>query len=134
MERTTRQREALRNVIEDAQRPLSPQEILDGAQAVVPGIGIATVYRNIKLLLDAGEIEVVTLPGENPRYEPAHRAHHHHHHFQCDACRRVFDVHECPGDLKGLAPKGFRVHRHELTLYGLCKECIALERSAVASA
>ncbi|RRS01065.1 transcriptional repressor [Aquabacterium soli] len=134
MERTTRQREALRNVIEDAQRPLSPQEILDGAQAVVPGIGIATVYRNIKLLLDAGEIEVVTLPGENPRYEPAHRAHHHHHHFQCDACRRVFDVHECPGDLKGLAPKGFRVHRHELTLYGLCKECIALKRSAVASA
>lgn len=134
MERTTRQREALRNVIEDAQRPLSPQEILDGAQTVVPGIGIATVYRNIKLLLDAGEIEVVTLPGENARYEPAHRAHQHHHHFQCDACRRVFDVHECPGDLKGLAPKGFRVHRHELTLYGLCKECIALKRSTVASA
>lgn len=130
MERSTRQREALRNVIEGAQRPLSPQEILDEAQASVPGIGIATVYRNIKLLLDAGEIEVVSLPGENPRYEPAHREHHHH--FQCDTCRRVFDVHQCPGDLKGLAPKGFKVHRHELTLYGLCKDCAALKRSAAA--
>ena len=131
MERSTRQREALRNVIEDAHRPLSPQEILDEAQAVVPGIGIATVYRNIKLLLEAGEIEVVSLPGENPRYEPAHRDHHHH--FQCDVCRRVFDVHQCPGDLKSLAPKGFKVHRHELTLYGLCKEC-ATTRRGTASA
>lgn len=120
----------MRNVIEGAHRPLSPQEILDEAQTTVPGIGIATVYRNIKLLLDAGEIEVVSLPGENPRYEPAHREHHHH--FQCDNCRRVFDVHQCPGDLKGLAPKGFKVHRHELTLYGLCKECATLKRSAAA--
>jgi Fur family ferric uptake transcriptional regulator len=131
MERSTRQREALRNVIEGAQRPLSPQEILDGVQATVPGIGIATIYRNIKLMLEAGEIEVVSLPGENPRYEPSHRDHHHH--FQCEACRRVFDVHQCPGDLKGLAPKGFKVLRHELTLYGLCKDCVASKRGTASA-
>jgi Fur family ferric uptake transcriptional regulator len=32
-------------------------------------------------------------------------------------------VHDCPGDLAHLAPKGFSVERHELTLYGQCDEC-----------
>ena len=62
----------------------------------MPALAIATVYRNLKLLVDAAEIVAVTLPGESPRYEPARHAHHHH--FQCTTCKRVFDVHACPGD------------------------------------
>ena len=121
MERSTRQRTAIRAAVEAAGRPLSPQEVLDAAQAEVPGLGLATVYRNLKLLLDEGELASVMLPGDSPRYESAHHAHHHH--FQCTRCQRVFDVHQCPGDLAGLAPAGFTVEHHELTLYGLCSEC-----------
>jgi Fur family ferric uptake transcriptional regulator len=121
MERFTRQRTAIYAVVAGAQRPLSPQEILETAQVSVEGLGLATVYRNLKALLEDGAIEVVQLPGESPRYEPAGQSHHHH--FQCTQCARVFDVHACPGDLKGLAPQGFQVHRHELTLYGLCADC-----------
>jgi Fur family transcriptional regulator, ferric uptake regulator len=121
MERSTRQRTAIRTVIEAAGRPLSPQEVLDAAQADVPGLSQATVYRNLKALLDEAEIATVTLPGDSPRYESAQHAHHHH--FQCTACKRVFDVHDCPGDLARLAPKGFTVEHHELTLYGRCDEC-----------
>jgi Fur family ferric uptake transcriptional regulator len=128
MERSTRQRSAIRSVIEAAGRPLSTQEVLDAAQAEVPALAIATVYRNVKLLLDAGEIAVVTLPGESPRYESVHESHHHH--FQCTSCKRVFDVHGCPGQLAGLAPKGFTVEHHELTLYGRCKECGVAARAA----
>lgn len=121
MERSTRQRTAISAVIDAAQRPLSPQEILDGARDAGTAIGIATVYRTIKLLVDDGVIEVVALPGENPRYES--NGHEHHHHFQCTVCRRVFDVKGCPGNMKNLAPKGFTVERHELTLYGHCADC-----------
>ncbi len=123
MERSTRQRTAIRAAIDAAGRPLSPQEVLEGAREAVVGMGIATVYRNIKLLVDEGLVQVVTLPGESPRYESA--GHAHHHHFQCNACQRVFDVHQCPGDLKGLAPAGFKVESHELTLYGQCADCVA---------
>jgi Fur family ferric uptake transcriptional regulator len=119
--RSTRQRSAIRAAIEQAQRPLLPQEVLAAAQAEVPGLGIATVYRNLKALLDEGVVKLVTLPGENPRYETQGRGHHHH--FQCTACERVFDVHACPGDLSRLAPVGFTVEDHELTLYGRCREC-----------
>jgi Fur family ferric uptake transcriptional regulator len=121
MERSTRQRSAIRSAIEQAQRPLSPQEVLAAAQAEVPALGLATVYRNLKLLVDAQEVCTVTLPGDSPRYEAGRQAHHHH--FQCTACDRVFDVHQCPGNLAQLAPPGFRVERHELTLYGHCATC-----------
>ena len=121
MERNTRQRTAIRDAIAQAGRPLLPQEVLDAAQQQVPGMGIATVYRNLKVLVDEGELQPVNLPGENPRFELA--GHHHHHHFQCRQCDRVFDVHACPGNLATLAPLGFTVEDHDLTLYGRCKDC-----------
>ncbi|CAN5545876.1 transcriptional repressor [soil metagenome] len=121
MERSTRQRAAIRAVIDTAGRPLSPQEVLNGARETVNAMGMATVYRNLKLLCDDGSVSVVTLPGDSARYESS--GHEHHHHFQCTNCSRVFDVHACPGDLDKLAPAGFSVDHHELTLYGLCKEC-----------
>ncbi len=121
MERNTRQRTAIRSAIAQAQRPLLPQEVLDAAQAQVPGLGLATVYRNLKALVDEGEVKSVYLPGDNPRFELAGRDHHHH--FQCQQCERVFDVHACPGDLSCLAPAGFTVDSHDLTLYGRCDQC-----------
>ncbi len=128
MERSTRQKSAIRAAIDAAERPLSPQEVLLASQAEVSGLGLATVYRNLKVLLDAGEILAVMLPGDSPRYESTRHAHHHH--FQCTTCQRVFDVHQCPGDLANLAPKGFTVEHHELTLYGRCNECPAPRKPA----
>lgn len=121
MERSTRQRDAIQTVLKQAARPLTPQEVLDAAQAQVPGMGMATVYRNIRSMVETGEIVVVPLPGGVARYELA--GHGHHHHFHCRSCDRVFEVHGCPGDMKRLAPRGFQVHDHELTLYGLCRDC-----------
>ena len=120
-ERATRQRDAIRSVIEAARRPLSPQEILHDARSAVNGIGLATVYRNLKRLAVDGAVRPVTLPGDSARYEMTESAHHHH--FQCTQCRRVFDIPGCPGDLRRLAPRGFKVEHHDVTLYGRCAAC-----------
>jgi Fur family transcriptional regulator, ferric uptake regulator len=132
MERNTRQRSAIRDTIVKAQRPLLPQEVLQAAQTLAPGLGIATVYRNLKALVEEGELVLVHLPGDSPRFEAAQQGHHHHH-FQCTRCERVFDVHGCPGDLRALAPRGFVVDDHDLTLYGRCEACVAGARSARAA-
>ena len=79
-------------VIDAARRPLTPLEVLEGARLQVPALSIATVYRNLKSLLLDGSIQMVPLPGDNPRYESNHVASTHHHHFQCTACQRVFDL------------------------------------------
>ena len=123
MERNTRQRKAIHQCLEDAGRPLAPHEILEHAQGVVPGIGMATIYRNIKSMLEGGEITTVSLPGGGDRYEIA--GHGHHHHFHCRACDKVYEVHACPGDMQKLTPDGFVLESHELTLYGLCSNCRA---------
>ena len=128
MERITKQGAAILDAIKMAGRPLLSHEILQISSLTVPGMGQATVYRNLKSLLEKEEIQEVFLPGENPRYEIAESAHHHHHHFQCKKCDKVFDVHACPGDFSRLAPAGFIVEDHELILYGTCAECVSKKK------
>ena len=123
MTRDTRQRRAIRSVFADADGPLGPQEVLDRAQQDVPGIGLATVYRTIKLMLEDQELSSVDLPGEPSRYEPAERSHSHHHYFKCDVCGRVYEIQGCVSDPASIAPPGFSVSRHEIVLYGTCAAC-----------
>jgi Fur family ferric uptake transcriptional regulator len=127
MHRRTRQRTAIDAVLRRAKRPLSPHEVLEQTRLAVRAVGLATVYRNLKLLVAEGSVRAISLPGEAPRYEAAHRDHHHH--FQCTRCHRVYDVPGCPGNLRRLAPRGFSVERHDLTLYGRCADCRRRTRS-----
>jgi len=123
MQRETKQRRAIREALESAGHPLSPRELHEAAQDRVEGIGIATIYRNLKALQDDGFLVPVELPGEPPRYEIAGKGHHHH--FHCRQCDRVFEVEGCPGNLKAVTPAGFKLERHEFVLYGLCQYCVA---------
>lgn len=121
MERKTRQRDAIAAALREADRPLSPQELLDLSSRQTPGIGIATVYRTIKAMVDERLLTPVEIPGEPPRYEVAGKSHHHH--FHCKKCDRVYEMKGCPGPLKKLAPPGFEVQGHEVLLYGICSAC-----------
>ena len=119
--RNTEQRIALRRVFMEADRPLSAQEVLQAAREMVAGLGIATVYRNLRVLVDEEWLATVGLPGEPDRYEIAGKAPHHH--FHCRVCNRVFEASECASDLKRMTPAGFVLDGHDVVLYGKCREC-----------
>ncbi len=51
--------------------------------------------------------------------------HPHHHHFHCMSCEQVFPLHACPGGIEKLAPRGYEVLSHDLTLHGRCANCVA---------
>lgn len=122
MERDTPQHRAIREVLTRAGRPMSPAEVLDAGKALATGLGIATVYRNLKLLTETGWLCSVDLPGETTRYEVSGKPHHHH--FLCRECDRAFEVVEhCPGNHRFSAPSGFCVEAHEVVLYGVCATC-----------
>ena len=129
MERHTRQRQAVLDAIDHAGRALTPAEILELAQASVASLNLSTIYRHLNALQEDARIHKVMLPGQAARYEAAcadegvDAAHHHHHHFHCHRCDRVYALHGCPGSLQELAPKGFVVQAHEITLRGLCAGC-----------
>lgn len=121
MSRKTEQRSAIREVLDAAEGPLSVPEILERAQSRVPGMGSATVYRNVKAAIEEGELAAVDVPGEPTRFEAAEK--HHHHHFKCRACGKVYDIEGCFAELEKLAPSDYEVDGHELTLYGRCPAC-----------
>ena len=127
-QRQTRQRDAILQVMAEANGPLSTPEIFALAKKVIP-VGIATVYRTINLLLSAKEIQSVILPSGETRYESANLGHHDH--FQCRKCSHVYDLSVCPLHLASgtIIPGGFVVESHEMTLYGLCPDCMNSKRN-----
>ena len=120
-ERRTKQKEAIKAVLSEQDHPLLPEEIHQLALKSVSSLGIATVYRSIKHMIEEGQVCSVEIPGQSPRYERTDKGHHHH--FHCGECQEVFDLQKCVEGVKKLAPSGFRVTDHEIILYGLCKGC-----------
>lgn len=123
MKRVTRQRSAIQKVIETSGRPLSVEELLERAARKVDGLGLATVYRTVKDLVEEGALERIEIPGESARYEKTELGHHHH--FYCEQCDRVFEMDGCPEGLNGIVPNGFQARRHEITVFGRCRQCTA---------
>jgi Fur family transcriptional regulator, ferric uptake regulator len=121
-QRNTRQREILQRIFTQAPGPLGVRKLLELAQAEIGKMGIATVYRTLRLLEESKEIRPVTLPDGEIQWESSDRGHHHH--FVCRSCSTVTDFAGCPVHVHAEAlPQGFQVETHELTLVGLCAKC-----------
>jgi Fur family ferric uptake transcriptional regulator len=119
--RNTRQKAVIREAITGAERPLSPEEILEAAQRQHPGLGIATVYRNIQALTGEGWLRAIAAPGDSTRYERADKGHHHH--FRCNECGKLYDLEGCAVHERPKLPRGFRVSGHEFFVFGTCALC-----------
>ncbi|MEM0968447.1 MAG: transcriptional repressor [Verrucomicrobiota bacterium] len=117
----TPQRSSILRVLDALGRPVTPQELLEAASADSPGLGLATVYRALKKLVESGEVRRVDVAGVPPHYERERDKHHHF--FVCEDCRRIFELDGCPGGFKNLLPPGFTMRSHEVIIYGTCQTC-----------
>jgi Fur family ferric uptake transcriptional regulator len=129
MRRDTLQRNAIRKVLVNAGRPLSVDELFGLAQNEVAGLGIATIYRNLRALRLGGQIEQVDLPGQPPRWEVVSKGHHHH--FLCRTCDKLFEIQGCPENINHLLPEGYTLEEHDILLRGLCDACTERANSHV---
>jgi Fur family ferric uptake transcriptional regulator len=121
MKRDTQRREAIRNAILNAERPLAINEIFELARQEINGLGIATVYRNLKTLQEDGAIVPVNICNQPTRWESATKCHHHH--FLCLSCNKLYEIPDCPEGLARLLPDGFDLEDHDLLLRGRCNAC-----------
>jgi Fur family ferric uptake transcriptional regulator len=117
----TRQKRAIRKVIESSRRPLTARQICERARKEAKELGLATVYRTLRELGEEGQIRHIEIPGVQPHYETAARDHHHF--FLCEHCERLFHLTGCPRGLSNLLPDGYRMKRHEIIIYGECVSC-----------
>ena len=97
----------------------------------LPHIGRATIFRTIKLLLEAGIICKLSLINGEPRYSLAHAEHHHH--TICVDCGAVGEFHA--GTVERVlrligSEVGGSIVGHRIELYISCAECSRLNRPA----
>lgn len=126
--RNTKQRNLLLECFNNNKdRHLTVEEIYDIAKSIDSNIGIATVYRNVKLLEEQGVIKKIELPDFLLAYEMcAYKSEHSHHHLICRKCGKIVDFEE---DLleaiekKIKDTKDFTITDHKVIFYGYCKMC-----------
>jgi len=119
--RDTVQRHAIKSAFLKERRPLGPKEIMAVAGIEVPNLGIATVYRNIKNMVEENELEIVDIPGRPPRYcLPADKS---SVLFVCEKTDHVFfmDESRVKIELRSL-PSYYTIEQTSLILYGCCQE------------
>lgn len=103
-------------------RHLNSQDVVRLVQAIQPGIGAATVYRNLKLLTEARILRENSL-ADQTFYEPFHEGHHDH--VICTDCGRIFEFHDETierAQEQVLSQLGFKEVRHRHVLYAQCLE------------
>jgi Fe2+ or Zn2+ uptake regulation protein len=122
--RITPERELLVRII-DRNPHLDASEIYGLAKEAQPRIGLATVYRTLKLLKELGVVHASELGETHRHYEVQVDE---HIHLVCSECGRVVDV-PAPKHLRSQADAhGFQVERYRLELIGRCAACMARGR------
>ncbi|MDD5590350.1 MAG: transcriptional repressor [Dehalococcoidales bacterium] len=123
IQRATRQREAILQVLRRAGSHPTADWIYEEVKKSIPNISKGTIYRNLKVLKDMGEIAELNLSGTVCRYEGRQD---NHYHFRCTECGQIFDLDEpVHKELnETIARKtGFMVSSHQLEFRGICKTC-----------
>ncbi|MDD4011853.1 MAG: transcriptional repressor [Sphaerochaetaceae bacterium] len=94
------------------------ETVWEGVKDKLPGISLATVYRNLHRLCDDGLVRQISMPDGSNRFDGNLSG---HWHMQCLSCREVYDL---PAQaLK--APDGFQVYGDDVVLKCLCSKCKA---------
>ncbi len=124
----SRQRESIKNFLMSRCDHPTAEVIYRSLRKDFPNISLGTVYRNLALLTELGEIQTIST-GEGPDRFDGNVAPHYH--FQCRGCGALMDLqmqslehinllaqHEFSGEIDG----------HSVFFYGRCRDCISREK------
>lgn len=121
--RMTKQKKIILEILRSTTSHPTADWIYAQARKVLPDISLGTVYRNLNVLKEDGEIMELNYGSTYSRYDGNPQ---NHYHFVCLSCGRVSDV-DMPvlAELEKRAEKAGagEVFYHRLEFYGLCPDC-----------
>ena len=121
--RKTHQREIILDELGKCKTHPTADELYERIKKKLPRISLATVYRNLEILSEAGLIRKLEISGRQKRFDwdPLE-----HDHVFCTQCQRVDNV-ASPGNLSSrLGPTqdtGYRITGCRIEFFGLCPKC-----------
>lgn len=121
--RMTKQKKVILEVLKNTTSHPTADWVYEQAKKQIPDISLGTVYRNLNVLRDMGEIKELNYSSSQSRFDgnPVD-----HYHFNCENCHRVYDLNiPVKKEMAVFVEKefGHRIDSHRLEFYGVCKEC-----------
>ncbi len=124
-QRQTRQRVEILDLLSGLDEFRSAQQLHDLLRSQGSTVGLATVYRAVQALSDAGEVDMLLAADGEALYRLCERKAHHHH-LVCRSCGTAVEIDgpsvERWADAMA-AEHGFSDISHTLELFGLCRTC-----------
>lgn len=130
----SRQRECILSFLKTRHDHPTADTIYEQVRKEIPNISLGTVYRNLALLTERGEIIKLSLDGVCDRYDATTTP---HFHFQCNCCGGVSDMsipdsvakafHKINDDYSGI------IEGYTSFFYGICPDCTKENRKILDS-
>lgn len=122
----TLQRELILKYLYKSKKHLTPELLYNEIKLDAPelNIGIATIYRTLTLLEDAGFVTSISLGKQGKKYELANKEHHDH--MICTNCGKIIEFidEEIEARQSKIAKQyQFQMLDHSMQIYGLCRQC-----------
>jgi Fur family ferric uptake transcriptional regulator len=122
--RPTRQQAAVATQLERTGDFASAQDLYARLREAGENVGLATVYRTLQALAEAGEVDVLRTDEGEAVYRMCSTGHHHH--LVCRDCGRAVEI-EGPAVERWTeriaAEHGFEDVSHTLEIFGTCPDC-----------
>ncbi len=120
--RNTIQRALVLEAVQSLHEHPTSADVYEAVRAKHPNISRATVYRNLGVLADKGEVLRVEVAGGADRYDFFNEP---HYHARCRQCGMIFDV-DMPyrSDLTEdvIDSHGFKIEGHQIMFDGVCPD------------
>lgn len=122
--RPTRQQAAVADLLDKCDDFTSAQTVHARLREAGEGVGLATVYRALQAMVEAGTVDMLRTDDGEAVYRACST--HHHHHLVCRDCGRTVEV-EGPAVERWTdrvaAEHGFTDVTHTLEIFGTCADC-----------
>lgn len=123
----SRQRQAIIDYLASTKEHPTAETIYAAVKRDNPKISLGTVYRNLTLLVETGEIQKISTGDSFEHYDADTSS---HGHYYCRVCHRVMDLDIYPSADQVLSASGAgigSVERASLLFTGICNDCSSLQ-------
>lgn len=128
LRRNTMQRGLVLNAVAGYHGHPTADEVYGILHQTHPALSRATVYRNLNILCDDGELFRLSIPNQADRFDYASEA---HYHTKCTVCGKVEDLHsnilaQMKSELE--AETGYELDTYRMVFEGVCPACKQAEK------
>ena len=119
----SRQREAIKDYLSHTTAHPTAEQVYLAVRKEYPHISLGTVYRNLNLLVELGEIQKFSCGDGNDHFDYITSP---HYHFVCRHCGKIIDIPMAARkELEEAAAMHIQgsIEEHTIFFYGICEEC-----------